>query len=238
MATLASPMFDRYFGRAPLPPGSVPDAPVDPKRVGIIWYIPRQEMPAAHPAPASRQASAAPAADRAAAPRPQAAQPPTPPPPTRPTSLGAPPPEPSPQRTGQRRIAPEPPRRPKELDWLTWQLSENLHKRTKEGLRETLRWRARQCDPLPPPQRPVERARFGLWGEPLEPESTPTLRALLYSELREIVRTVEAPLSWSQRNYRLVMHSTRLGQLCRELEQRGADDVLEIIRAGLALLWE
>lgn len=54
----------------------------------------------------------------------------------------------------------------------------------------------------------------------------------------EIMRTGEAPLSWSERNYRQVIHSARLGQLCRELEQHGADDVLEIMRAGLLPLWD
>jgi hypothetical protein len=185
--------------------------------------------------PTSRGAWAGPAA-APAAPRPQAALPPTPPPPKRPTSQRPLSPEPPPLSRHAKLL--EPPRRPKELAWLTWQLSDALHKKTKEGLRETLRWRARYCDPLPPAAAPIERSRFGLWGEQLVPESTPTLRALLYTELREIVRTVETPLSWSERNYRLVMHSTRLGQLCRELEERGADDVLEIIRAGLVPLWD
>jgi hypothetical protein len=67
-------------------------------------------------------------------------------------------------------------------------------------------------------------------------ESTPTVRALLSTELRESLCMLEASLSWSQCNWRLAMHNTRLGQLCRELEQRGADDVLEIVRAG-PVLW-
>ncbi len=226
MATLASPLFDRYFGRAPLPAGSVPDdTPVDPTRVGIIWYIPRQEMPAVPPS-----------ASPAAAPRPRAATPP-PPPPTRPTSQRPLSPEPPPP-PARRTSALEPPRRAKELDWLTWQLSDQLRKQTKASMRETLRWRARECGPLPPPTAPVARSRFGLRGEQLVPVAAATLCTLLVTELREIVRTMEARLSWSERNFRLVMHSARLGQLCAALERRGRVDVLEVIRAGLEPLWE
>jgi hypothetical protein len=237
MATLASPLFDRSFGRPVVPPGAVPDdPPAALRRAGILRALPRQEMAAARVA----ERAAAPAASfaaRQAAPGTRPATPPTTPPPTRPTSQQPTSPEP-PHQPGQRARLLEPPRRPKELDWLTWQLSDALRKKAREGLRETLRWRARCCETLPPPPQPVERSRFGLRGEALVPESTPTVRAALYSELRETVRTVEAPLSWSERNFRLAMHSTRLGQLCRELEQRGADDVLEIIRAGLVPLWD
>jgi hypothetical protein len=234
MATLASPIFDRYFGRPPLPPGSVPDnTPVDPQRVGIIWYLPRQEMPAASSAVSSAARQAAPAA----MPRTEAsARPPTTPPPTRPTSQQPISPEP-PRQPGQRARAPKPPRRRKELDWLTCQLPAALRQQTAISLRETLRWRARECGPLPPPPSPVERSRFGLRGEQLVPHADRIVCGLLVAELRESVRTMETRLSWSERNYRLVMHSARLGQLCAALEQRGSIDVLEVIRAGLEPLW-
>ena len=133
---------------------------------------------------------------------------------------------------------PEPPRLRKELAWLTWQMPIDLREATVENLRQTLRWRAQYCGPLLPPEKAVERARFGLLGELLCPEATPTLCDKLYDELREIIRTLEERQPWLVRNLWLAMHSIRLGQLCAELEQRFEIDVLEKVRSGLAKLWE
>jgi hypothetical protein len=244
MALLVSPRFSRSIDQAarlaavvlPLSPAAplaarqtdasrlpaVPAAmaqPAVPAR-SVAWFA---VQPAPRPAAGPRGTSS-PAAGDTAGPRPQTAAPPA-----------------SPPLSARPRLRParlEPPRRPKELAWLTWQLAETLREPTTTGLRQTLRWRARSGAPLPPAQRPIERSRFGLGGEHLALSATPTVCDLLFSELREITRTLEASLSWSERNYRLAMHSTRLGQLCRELEARGVPNVLTLIRAGLARLWD
>ena len=133
---------------------------------------------------------------------------------------------------------PEPPRLGKELAWLTWQMPAALREATVDNLRQTLRWRAQYCGPLCPPDTPAEYTRFGLLGERLCPEATPTVCDTLNDELREITRTLEERQSRTERNWLLAMHSARLGQLCAELEQRFEIDVLEKVRGGLMKLWE
>ena len=133
---------------------------------------------------------------------------------------------------------PEPPRLRLELAWLTWQLPDRLREATVENLHQTLRWRAQFCEPLRPPEKAVGETRFGLLGELLCPEATPTICDTLNDELREITRTLEGRQSRTERNQRLAMHSIRLGQLCAELEQRFEIDVLEKLRSGLMKVWE
>jgi hypothetical protein len=132
---------------------------------------------------------------------------------------------------------PEPPRLRWELAWLTWQMPAVLRAATVENLLQTLRWRALYCEPLCPPEQAVERARFGLLGELLCPEATPTVCDKLCAELRESIRTLEERQPVLERNWLLAMHSVRLGQLCAELEQRFEIDVLEKLRSGLGKLW-
>ena len=133
---------------------------------------------------------------------------------------------------------PEPPRLRMELAWLTWQLPDRLREATVENLHQTLRWRAQFCEPLRPPDTPAEYTRFGLLGEQLCPEATPTVCDKLNDELRESIRTLEERQPILERNHRLAMHSARLGQLCAELEQRFEIDVLEKMRSGLSKLWD
>ena len=130
----------------------------------------------------------------------------------------------------------EPPRLRKELAWLTWQTPAQHQAEITVNLRQTLRWRAQYCGPLEPPKKPVERARFGLLGEALQPEATQTVCDGLRAELSETVRTLEERQPILERNWLLAMHSVRLGQLCAELEQRGLN-ALEEIRGGLGRLW-
>ncbi len=131
---------------------------------------------------------------------------------------------------------PEPPRLRKELAWLTWQTPAQHQTEIITNLRQTLDWRALYCEPLEPPKKPVERARFGLLGEALQPEITQEVRNKVNTELRETIRTLEERQPILERNALLAMHSVRLGQLCAELEQRGVDS-LELIRSGLNRLW-
>ena len=137
-----------------------------------------------------------------------------------------------------RAARPEPPRLSKELAWLTWQMPIDMREATVENLRQTLRWRAQYCGPLCPAEKAAEFTRFGLLGELLCPEATPTVCDKLRDELREIIRTLEEHHPLLERNRRLAMHSVRLGQLCAELKQRFEIDVLEKLRGGLAKLWE
>ena len=124
----------------------------------------------------------------------------------------------------------------KELAWLTWQTPAQHQTEIIVNLRQTLDWRAQYCGPLEPPKKPVERARFGLMGEALQPEMTQTVCDGLGDELCETVRTMEGSQPILERNWLLAMHSIRLGQLCAELEQRGLDS-LEQIRSRLGRLW-
>lgn len=103
-----------------------------------------------------------------------------------------------------------------------------------ENLRQTLDWRAQYCKSLDPSTQPVERARFDLLGEQLCPKGAHTVCNILYTELRETVRTLEERQPLLERNRCLAMHSARLGQLCAELEQHGID-ALEELRSGLAV---
>lgn len=105
----------------------------------------------------------------------------------------------------------------------------------KAALRETLVWRAQHCLPLDAPETPPEYTRFGLEGEQLPPRDAPSLCQVVRAEVRQVVRVVEGRQSRTERNWRLAMHSIRLGQLCAELEQRG-QDVLEAVRGGLRAL--
>jgi hypothetical protein len=307
MATLASPLFDRYFGRPTLPAGSVPDdTPVDPQRVGIIWYIPRPEMPAVPPAASFAARQERPAAwERAAAPTPtprassawaavslpdsfslgrvgwgrqtppqagtpggatqhgpagaaspmagntlsgsaRAAVPPTIPPPSRRTSLGAQPPEPPRPQAGQRpgqspaprRSRPLSPRLRRCLEWVVSEVPERWRAEVFSAFVKTLRFRAdlEERSSLEGAQ-PIGRERFGLLGEDLVPEGTVRVRVWLDDEVREIVRTLEMRLSRTRRNHYLAMHSARLGQLWRELEQRFEIDVLEEVKGALGRCW-
>jgi hypothetical protein len=131
---------------------------------------------------------------------------------------------------------PQPPRLRRELAWLTWQTPPQHQTRIITNLRQTLDWRAQYCGPLEPPQKPVERTRFGLLGEALQPETTQEVCDKVNTELRETIRTLEEHQPILERNRLLAMHSVRLGQLCAELEERGAD-ALEQIRSGLNRLW-
>jgi hypothetical protein len=135
-----------------------------------------------------------------------------------------------------RSARPEPPRLHKELAWLTWQTPAQHQPGIIANLRQTLDWRALYCEPLRPADNPVERARFGLLGEALQPETTQDICDKVNLELCEMIRTLEERQPILERNALLAMHSVRLGQLCAELEQRGVD-TLEQIRSGLNRLW-
>ncbi len=94
-----------------------------------------------------------------------------------------------------------------------------------DGLRRALR--VRQLDPqarqewsFQTPEAQVERARFGRAGEHLRPLPSSELRRLLRDEVKEMVRTLEADLSRTMRNWRLAMHCARVGQLYAELARR------------------
>lgn len=151
-------------------------------------------------------------------------------------SVGAAPPARPRPPVDQRPIPPEPPRRPLESAWLTWQMPLGMQEQAREALRLTLEWRAQHCKPLDAPKTPPEYTRFGLLGEQLTPKGGITVRKTLWAELREMIRTLEGSQSRTERNWLLTMHSIRLGQLCAELEHRGID-ALEEVRNGLAYLW-
>ena len=148
----------------------------------------------------------------------------------------APPARPTPP-VGLGRVPSEPTRSRREFAWTTWQLSARLRDDVIFNLRQTLHWRASYCQPLPPPEQPIERSRFGLLGEQLVPQGAVTVRERLRAELRETIRTLETTQPLLVRNSWIAMHSTRLGQLCAELEQRGLD-ALEEVRSGLISLWD
>jgi hypothetical protein len=150
---------------------------------------------------------------------------------------GAAPPVPPRPPVDHRPQPPEPPRRPLEYAWLTWQMPAHLRSAVIFNLRQTFDWRAQYCKPLDAPKTAPEYTRFGLVGEQLVPKGGLTVRKALRAELRESVRVLEGEQPRLERNWLLAMHSTRLGQLCAELEQRGLD-VLEEIRSGLAMLWD
>jgi hypothetical protein len=154
-----------------------------------------------------------------------------------PKAGGAAPPVPPKPPVDRRPLPPEPPRRPLELAWLTWQLSAAMRARVIFNLRQTLEWRAQYCQPLAEPETPHDYTRFGLLGEQLWPRGVDNVYTALDAELREIIRTVEGAQPHLERNWRLAMHSARLGQLCAELEQRGLD-ALERLRSGLVRLWD
>lgn len=149
---------------------------------------------------------------------------------------GMPPSRPTPP-VDWRPLPPEPPRRPLELAWLTWQMPARHQEAIIFNLRQTLDWRAQHCQPLAPPETPPAYTRFGLIGEQLWPYEVGNVGRTLNAELRETIRTVEATQSRTERNRLLAMHSVRLGQLCGELEQRELD-TLEPVRSGLLRLWE
>ncbi|HEU5199746.1 MAG TPA: hypothetical protein VFU32_08915 [Ktedonobacterales bacterium] len=148
----------------------------------------------------------------------------------------APPDRPTPP-VGLMGTPPEPPRRRREFAWATCLMPARLREDVIVNLRQTLGWRARNCQPLPPPEQPVERSRFGVQGEQLAPQGTKTVRERLRAELRETIRTMETTQPVLVRNSWIAMHSARLGQLCAELDQRGLD-ALEEVRCGLTWLWE
>jgi hypothetical protein len=151
-------------------------------------------------------------------------------------SVGAAPPALPRPPVDHRPMPPEPPRRPLEFAWLTWQMPAHMQEQAQAALRQTFDWRAKYCQPLDAPETPPDYTRFGLVGEQLVPKGAITVRKTMRAELREVVRTVEGNQSRTERNRLLAMHSIRLGQLCAELEHRGID-VLEEVRNGLAVLW-
>ena len=151
-------------------------------------------------------------------------------------SAGAPPDRPAPP-VDQRPLPPEPPRRPLELAWLTWQMPIQHQQAIIFNLRQTLDWRAQQCRPLAAPKTAHDYTRFGLLGEQLWPQEVDKVYSTLKAELRESMRVLEGTQSRTERNRLLAMHSIRLGQLCAELEQRELD-ALEPVRSGLIALWE
>ncbi len=150
---------------------------------------------------------------------------------------GAAPPLPPSPPVDHRPPPPEPPRRSLEYAWLTGQMPAHLRSAVIFNLRQTFDWRAQYCKPLDAPKTAPGYTRFGLLGEQLVPKGGVTVRRALRAELRESVRLLEGEQPRLERNWRLAMHSVRLGQLCAELEQRGLD-VLEEIRCGLMLLWD
>ena len=153
------------------------------------------------------------------------------------TRAGAAPPARPRLPVDRRSTPPEPPRSRRELIWLTWQMPARMQEQAIEALRCTLDWRTQYCKPLDEPKTPAEYTRFGLLGEQLVPQGGVTVRKTLRAELRETVRVVEGVQPRLERNRLLAMHSTRLGQLCADLEQRGLD-TLEEVRSGLAVLWD
>ena len=150
---------------------------------------------------------------------------------------GAAPPIPPRPPVDQRPLPPEPPRRPLEYAWLTWQMPAAWRAAVIFNLRQTAEGRAQYGKPLSPPETAPEYTRFGLLGEQLVPKGGVTVRKALRAELRESVRMLEGEQPRLERNWRLAMHSTRLGQLCADLEQRGLD-VLEEVRCALMVLWD
>src|SRR6185437_8406727 len=79
-----------------------------------------------------------------------------------------------------------------------------------DGLRHALAYRqhvpeAREGWSFQTPDAQVERARFGRAGEQLCPQASPEVRRLLREEVKEMVRTLEADLSRTMRNWRLAM---------------------------------
>jgi len=99
-------------------------------------------------------------------------------------------------------------------------LPEDQHDRLAADLERVLRQRQEQ--PPAEPAEAVSRERFGLCGEELTRLSTPELRRQLRREWRATLHTLEEPagqLSRTTRNWWLVMHCARLGQLYRELAQ-------------------
>jgi hypothetical protein len=150
---------------------------------------------------------------------------------------GAPPPSHPTPPVDWRPLPPEPPRRPLELAWLTWQTPTHQQQAIILNLRQTLDWRAQYCQPLNAPKTAPDYTRFGLMGEQLWPRGVDQVRDTLKAELREMIRTVEGAQSRTERNYLLAMHSVRLGQLYAELEERDLD-ALEEVRSGLNHLWK
>ncbi|HEU5198111.1 MAG TPA: hypothetical protein VFU32_00665 [Ktedonobacterales bacterium] len=210
MLTIISPGWDRFLGwstdAASIPPRSTASIPWS-ATARWLYGISATDRPAARDGGATSGSAAPPARPR-------------PPVDNRPL-----PPEPS-----------QPPRRPLESAWLTWQMPAPIQEQAKAALRKTLEWRTKYCKPLDPPETPPDYTRFGLVGEQLTPKGGITVRKTLRAELREMVRTLEGAQSRTERNWLLAMHSIRLGQLCAELEHRGID-VLEEVRNGLAMLW-
>ena len=91
-----------------------------------------------------------------------------------------------------------------------------------EGLSGVLRARrvvpqSRQFWSFQTPEELVARTRFSRAGEQLRSQSSPDIRGLLREEVKEMVRTLEADLSRTARNWRLAMHCARIGQLYAEL---------------------
>jgi hypothetical protein len=152
-----------------------------------------------------------------------------------PAAGAAPPARPRPP-VAQQPTPPEPPRRRLELAWLTCQMPVYMREPAAENLRQTLAWRAQQCQPLKAPKKPLATTRFGLLGEQLWPKGARTVRRVLRREVRESVRVVEGSQPHLERNHLLAMRGARLGQVCVELEERGLD-ALEVLRCELTWLW-
>lgn len=111
-----------------------------------------------------------------------------------------------------------------------------------DGLRGILRARrrwpqARRLASFQTPEERVERARFGRCGEQLRSQPSGEVQRLLCEETKEMVRTLEADLSRTMRNWRLAMHCARIGQLYAELaRQERRLSPLEKLHRALAAL--
>ncbi|GEM_PF-1443441 len=102
-----------------------------------------------------------------------------------------------------------------------------IGREVEDGLRLAVRYRAYWSltgkawpdeSPIELPGDAPERQRFGTHGEQLVPQPTPVLAKLLVAELKQAVHTLEAFwLSRTERQWCMLMHGARLGQLYDEL---------------------
>ena len=128
-------------------------------------------------------------------------------------------------------------RREWELDTLVSALPAAVREEAAWLFWETLRFRARWCWPLPPPNEPEEHSRFGTLGERLRHLAFDALRKLLRKELTATLRVLESDQPRTERNRLLAVHRARLGQLYWALGRWRDVDSLEELRNGLGMLW-
>jgi hypothetical protein len=246
MPTSFTPAWSRFFGLDSSPATQQPHpsrleacatnaAPPHPSRLEACAANAAPPHPSRLEACAANAAPPHPSRLEACAP----GRPPIPQPQTRPAA--PPPTRPVPPPTSQQ---PPQPRRPllpcprHTLDWVVCALPAAQRAEVRWAFEQTLCFRAglEERSSLEGTQ-PIGRERFGLAGEALVPEGTLRVRRRFDDEVRETLRTLEAPLSRTRRNAYLAMHSARLGQLWRELEQRFEIDVLEETRLTLGRRW-